>query len=234
MSRKIHIISTAFLTDAQQRQLSEHNIEAEIIPFIRTVPVVNAEDATRIKQMRSQPLTAVFTSVHGVEAIRDILIQKPTDWKLYCISGSTKEEAERYFGETAIVGTAIDATDLVKKIIADNPGRLVFFCGNLRLDIIPNELAAAKMNFEEMVVYHTELTPRKIQRVPDGVLFFSSSAVNSFFSMNELNNRTVCFSIGATTESAIKRKTANDVIVASQPGRKEMIDLVIQYYNEHR
>jgi uroporphyrinogen-III synthase len=177
--------------------------------------------------------TAVFTSAHGVEAVAECLFHLPT-WKIACINGKTKKTAEHYFDEKDIIASAPNAAALIKELDGKIQEPVLFFCGNLRLDTIPNWLKDTGTQFEEIQVYKTEFTPHDIQnKKPAAVLFFSTSAVESFFSINTLPAETVCFAIGKTTAAALSQKLSNRIIVSAQPDKAALVELVINYYHEH-
>jgi uroporphyrinogen-III synthase len=53
-------------------------------------------------------------------------------------------------------------------------------------------MAAMKANFKEIVVYETTLNVKKINAVPDAILFYSPSGVESYTEMNAIANSS-CF-----------------------------------------
>ena len=109
---------------------------------------------------------------------------------------------------------------------------MLFFCGNRRLDILPDRLKNAGIRFEEIEVYKTELTPQEVRhKSADAILFFSTTGVESFFSLNTIPEGAVCFAIGDTTAAALQQKVRNKIVVAEAPGKKELIDLVIKHYH---
>lgn len=59
--------------------------------------------------------------------------------------------------------------------------KIVFFCGNKRLQTIPEKLANNGIAVEEVIVYETIETAANIKKQYDGILFYSPSAVQSFF-----------------------------------------------------
>src|SRR5450759_2557524 len=65
----------------------------------------------------------------------------------------------------------------------------------------------------------------------DGILFFSPSAVNSFFSLNKINEQIQIFAIGKTTADAIHQQINKDLIIAETPGEEDMIEKVISYFS---
>lgn len=232
MKDKIHIISTASLPAECLQRLKQQGFEAEVIPFIRTYPFVSEANRLRIKKLEEQNATVVFTSVHGVTAVAEHIDHK-VNWRIACIAGATLEAVTKHFDESKVIATAPDATQLAKELTGHIGGPVVFFCGNKRLDIIPLQLLAAGIIVEEIVVYHTELTPQPARPNADAIMFFSGSAVESFFLKNTLGKDTVCFAIGNTTADALRKKAGNKIIIAGNPGKKEMTELVIQYYHEH-
>ncbi len=232
MKDKIHIISTASLPVEHLQRLEQHGFEAEVIPFIRTYPSVSEESRQRIEKLEEQKATVVFTSVHGVAAVAEHIDRK-VNWQIACIASATLDAVIKHFDQSNVIATAPYATQLAKELINHTAGPVVFFCGNKRLDTIPQQLQSAGITVEEIVVYHTELIPQQVKEDADGIMFFSGSAVESFFMKNVLGKNTVCFAIGTTTADALRERTGNEIVIAENPGKKEMTELVIQYYHEH-
>lgn len=233
MKRSIDIISTASLPAECLLQLQQHGFTTEVIPFIKTYSSVSAANIQRIRSLEKYMATAIFTSAHGVEAVAECLFHLPA-WKIACINGKTKKTVEHYFDEQDIIATAPNAAALIKELDGKVQEPVLFFCGNLRLDTIPNWLKDTGTPFEEIQVYKTEFTPHDIQnKKPAAVLFFSTSTVESFFTINTLPAETLCFAIGETTAAALKQKISNEVIVSVQPDKTALTELVIKHYHEH-
>lgn len=232
MNNKRYIISTASLPAECLQQLAQQEFEAEAIPFIHTYPSVDEEAAQRIRELQKHKATVVFTSAHGVTPVAALLDQKP-DWEIGCMAGATLDAVKTHFDKARVIATAANAKQLATEMVNYARSPVVFFCGNKRLDVLPQQLMKAGMEVEEIIVYHTRLTPQVVKRVADAVLFFSSSAVESFFELNVLAKTTVCFAIGETTAEALRQRVNNRIIIAGSPAKKQMIEQVIQYYNEH-
>jgi uroporphyrinogen-III synthase len=81
------------------------------------------------------------------------------------------------------------------------------------------------------VVYETLETPVEIPGPLDAVLFFSPSAVNSFFSKNQLEKNTACFAIGATTARTIASYTANKIISSEVPDQSVLVQALRTYFH---
>ena len=86
------------------------------------------------------------------------------------------------------------------------------------------------MAVKEIIVYNTTLTPRKCTSPYEGIIFFSPTAVQSFFSMNSVTHETILFAIGNTTSAAIEQYASNKVITTEFPGKEQLIDLVIRHF----
>ncbi|MCC8142570.1 MAG: uroporphyrinogen-III synthase [Tannerellaceae bacterium] len=68
-----------------------------------------------------------------------------------------------------------------------------FFCGQRRLNEIPERLSGAAISYKEVIVYETELTPQTLEKTYEGILFYSPSGVESFFSANHPGKATLFF-----------------------------------------
>ena len=111
-----------------------------------------------------------------------------------------------------------------------NVKEVTFFCGNLRMNHLPNRLSAGGIQVKEIMVYQTELTPIAITKEYEAILFFSPSAVHSFFSINTTPVHTVLFSIGETTTAAIETYCNNKVITSSWPAEADMLEMATAYF----
>jgi uroporphyrinogen-III synthase len=144
-----------------------------------------------------------------------------------------REAAINFFGETSIKKTARNAVNLAEKIVAGNiEEEIIFFCSDHRLDKLPTILKTNKVHFKELIVYKTIETPVLIEKHYEGILFFSPSAVHSFFSQNTIATDTILFSIGKTTAGTIATYASNEVVASEWPGQEQLISQVISYYNE--
>jgi uroporphyrinogen-III synthase len=66
--------------------------------------------------------------------------------------------------------------------------------------------------------------------MPDGILFFSPSGVESYLQENKIENE-ACFCIGNTTAEALKYITPNRII-ANQPNMESVIMKCIENYRQ--
>ena len=205
-SNNITVLCTRPISDALVQEAAAKGITIDILSFIDTEPVETVEVQQEIEAALLLSATVVFTSMNAVEAVAEFLMDEQPDWKIYCIGNTTKQLVKKYFGENSIAGTADSALALAEVIIEDGLAKEVyFFCGDQRRDELPQLLKHHDIEVNEIVVYQTIAVPHKIIKIYAGILFFSPSAVDSFFGVNKSINRTIFFAIGETTAAAIKK-----------------------------
>ena len=107
------------------------------------------------------------------------------------------------------------------------------FCGNRRLPLLAKKMAAMKANFKEIVVYDTTLNLKKINAVPDAILFYSPSGVESYTNMNTMGSNSSCFCIGETTAKALPEQP-KDLIVLENPSIKTLVAKAIQHLKKNQ
>jgi uroporphyrinogen-III synthase len=229
---KYHLLCTRPLEQLLINKASEKGMGIDIVPFIKTEPIVSPEIIRQIEYCQSQKINVVFTSINAVTAVAVQLTSRP-DWTIYSLGGITKETVYRYFSEKSVVATAKNATALAEKIVLRHPmEEVVFFCGDQRLNELPETLLANHIPVKEIAVYTTIETPQPIEKNYSGILFFSPSAVHSFFSVNTINTNVILFSIGKTTTATIRSYCTNTVETSEWPGKQQMIERVIAYFEK--
>lgn len=228
---KLKILSTKKLNQEAIDKASVNDIEIDELPFIITEPIKDDALKNVLRGFLQQNITAVFTSKNAALAF-DQIVNRELPWKIFCIGQATKKTATKIFGADKIIGVADSAIDLSNVIIQDDEIKKVhFFCGNLRGDELPNNLKGAGREVEEIIVYETIETPQKMSRKQyDGILFFSPSAVKSFFSLNKLNEELQVFAVGKTTADSILQHEKREIIIAEIPGQENLIDNVIAHF----
>jgi uroporphyrinogen-III synthase len=229
--RRFTILSTASLPFERVSDIPG-SIDVRIIPFTEIFPRTEEKIETTIAELSSKKITVVFTSAHAVKMVAGFLKQKPK-WKIYCIRNETRIAVVNWFGSESIARFASNALFLSQKIIADGIKEVVFFCGDQRMDILPDNLQKQGVGIRELVVYDTRLTPERLTEPPDAILFFSPTAVRSFFSMNELSPETIVFAMGTTTAKALDQHTHNPVIISPQADKAFVFDMALQYAASH-
>ena len=230
---KISILSTRSLDDSLIEEAKELNIEVDVLSFIETETIHTPEIQQEIENALMQSSTVVFTSMNAVEAVADELEGQYPDWKIYSIGTATSKLVKKYFGEEVIAGIANSATELAELIVDEGEDdEIIFFCGDQRRDELPDILRNNDIDVNEIVVYETVAVPHKVEKLYHGILFFSPSAVESFFSNNKLPGSTALFAIGDTTANVLKKYSNNKIIVSEEPGKENLFRKMMEYFGE--
>jgi len=230
---KISILSTRLLDEEVIRNATIKDVLVDAIPFIKTEPISSTELQKIIREVLAMSTTIVFTSSNAVEAVAAETKDQEIKWKIFCIGHSTKQSVAKIFGEGSIAGVADNAKTLAHTILKANITSAIFFCGDQRRDELPVHLKKNNIEVTEMVVYKTILTPQKIERKYDGILFFSPSAVKSFFQVNRPNDETVLFAVGNTTADEIKKFSKNKIVISDVPEKKVLLEKAINYFQKN-
>jgi len=225
------VLSTKWLDTAVCEILEHAGIELTEKNFIITEPLSNDLLKEELASLAATQNIVVFTSRNAVYAVTR-QVKNAIEWKVCCISGKTKKKVLKYFPAKQIIVTADDATALAKKIIAKGITKVIFFCGDKRRDELPATLQHAGIDVKEIVVYNTIETAEKMNEVFDAIVFFSPTAVKSFFSLNKPNKTTTFFAIGNTTATEIKKHTNSKIIIAGAPTQEALAATVIEYYKQ--
>ncbi|HTL09605.1 MAG TPA: uroporphyrinogen-III synthase [Chitinophagaceae bacterium] len=231
LQNNITILSTRPLAPAVINNAAANGIRVQQRSFIETEPIQNTALQQEVESVLQQYATVVFTSMNAVEAVAAYLQDEQPDWRIYCMGKTTRELVTKYFGENSIAGTASDAAALAEVIALDADNEeVVFFCGDQRRDELPAILQQQGIEVTEITVYHTIATPQVVDKNYHGVLFYSPSAVESFFSVNKPAANTTFFAIGQTTANAIKKHSSNTIITANRPGKEALVEKAINYF----
>jgi len=226
---KINILCTRPLDQHFINKVEPYGIHITTLPFIEIQLRTDDSFIHQVKQLSRQKIYAVFTSVNAVESVSQ-QIEEEVDWKFFCIGGVTKEAVCKHFQDESLIASAKNASLLAKKIVEKgNISEVTFFCGDQRLDDLPETLRANKINVQEIIAYHNLQTPHDVPEDYNGILFFSPTAVHSFFLMNTIRTNVVLFSIGKTTTATIQSYCSNKVITSEWPGVENLLDKVLEY-----
>ncbi len=212
----------------------EAGVEIETESFIETNSIVDQGIAEEIRKYASENISVAFTSMNAVEAVLDVLELDDIspEWMIYSMGGTTKQLIKNYFVESEIIAAATNSTELAQSIIDNNEAEVVFFCGNQRRDELPGLLKASGIVLNEVIVYETVEVPLEITMHYQGILFFSPSAVHSFFLSNKLPAETVLFAIGSTTAEALKKESNNRIIMSKFPNKEQLAELAVEYFSK--
>ncbi len=222
MTKQINILSTKKLLPNQKQEFLDANFTVIEEDFIET-NIKNFELSKINKNL-------IFTSQNAVQSI----LQHPKCNELksknvFSVGMKTKDLlTENGFKVLAYTGYAADLAEIISLIYSKES--YTFFSGNLRQEVLSNTLKENGITFNEIEVYETNLTQKKITNKLDGILFFSPSAVESYLKLNTIKEE-ICFCIGETTAESLENKKVKNIIIADKPSVENVIYEVIEYYN---
>lgn len=231
MTQLINILSTRPIDRSLIGKAESRGISIEVRSFIETMPVQSTDLTQKIENALSKTATVVFTSMNAVDAVANHLNGHTPQWNIYSIGTTTDQLIKKYFGEGLVTGTAYNAADLAALIVEDpSIDEIIFFCGNHRRNELPDMLRNNNIIVHETEVYKTLAVTHEIKQAFNGILFFSPSAVECFFSNNSINAQTILFAIGNTTAGTIKQFTGNKIIISDTPGKEDLAEQMIEYF----
>lgn len=225
------ILSTGDLPKVLQQKLVTYGLEPLVIPFIRITPVATANLRLVIQAAADFVGPVIFTSQHGVNAVRTLLPHgtSPAGWELYAVGSHTAAQVQKDFGPVHVQTPA--AQTLAEWLVSHKkPGEVLFFCGDQRRPELPDLLTRRHFTLREIVVYETRLTPQRYEKPFDGILFFSPSAVKSFFSVNTLPAGVQVFALGPTTAAELSQYQVTGLSLCPYPDKHLLIDEVINHF----
>jgi uroporphyrinogen-III synthase len=222
---QISILSTKTLSGIQRKAVLDANFDLLEQDFIEvTNTPFSLQNIQENLIFSSQNAVLSLIEQDGWEGLRTKTA--------FCVGIKTKEILEQNgFTVDVYMDYASELAEIITLIYSQNS--YTFFSGNLRKETLPQALKDAGIVFNEIEVYQTTLTPFKIssQEKFDGILFFSPSAVESYFTNNTIQDE-VCFCIGTTTASSLESKKIKNIIIPELPIIEEVIEEVIAYYKE--
>lgn len=218
---KINILSTKILSPIQKTALENANFNVTEADFIKT-----EHQDFDLKDIHNN---LIFTSQNAVQSV--LLHSKCEQLKtknVFCVGLKTKILlSENGFNVDVYTGYAEDLAEIITLIHSSDS--FTFFSGNLRRETLPKALKEANIEFNEIKVYETTLTPQKIKGSFDALLFFSPSGVESYLKDNSIKKES-CFCIGDTTASALLKITKN-IIIPENPTIEDVIEECINEFN---
>ncbi len=239
---KYQILSTRSLDPLLVKEARSHGIDIEKRDYISIQPRLSDELKKKIGKIIRQPgVNVVFTSKNAMKITGKYYLQKEDgpdgnyvapEWNIYCLENVTFATVQQYFRKAQVKGVAPTASLLADVILQDKQiSSVVFFCGSSRRHELPEKLRKAGILVKEIIVYDTVEAPSIARKKYAGIIFFSPSAVSSFFSKNSLPAATVCCTIGNTTAEALKIYTDNKTIISDSADTEAMMDTVISYFD---
>jgi uroporphyrinogen-III synthase len=224
---KRHILFTRTISESLIAEAKANGIIITAIPFIKTVALPQAEIKDAAEEVNADSIV-VFTSANTVDAIAGI--NANLGCKVYCISGATLQAVQQKLSSCKIIAVADNARELAAKMLEDKTVEsATFFCGDHYLPELPQTLQAAGISVNVRVVYKTELAPHFVKDEYDAIVFFSPTAVKSFFSVNTISANRILFAIGNTTAHSLSGFKSK-ILISSLPDANAMVETIIDFY----
>lgn len=217
---KASVLSTRKLTRGQRELLLNAGMGLVEKDFISIVPLEFS--------VVELPRNLIFTSQNTVTIFdQHFKTGKPVDRNIFCVGEKTAallSEKGYSVRESAHYGAEL-AQIIVERYKEEE---FMFFCGKKRNPNLPEALLQNNIRFTEKHIYDTLFTPTKIDRIFEGVLFFSPSGVKSYCKENVLTESTA-FCIGTTTAAEAEKHTSR-IVLATKPTIENVIVQVIRHF----
>ena len=220
----IRLLSTKPLLPEEVETFATSGFQVETLPSIRVRTLDTLAPFPKAD-------FSIFTSRNAVEAVLKVPTAKAqAPHKAFCVGEKTRERLEKAGWEVvASFGYAQQLADhLVEQYACYS---FVFFCGESRMETLPKVLAKKGIPCHECLTYTTELTPKKLVKHYDGLLFFSPSAVRSFLAANSFAEEKI-FCIGSTTQSALPEGVSS--YIAHSPTLEGIIERCREIFNNRQ
>lgn len=168
----------------------------------------------------------IVTSKNSAKAIRDIKLEG----KFFVVGKSTAKELYGQNREITFISNY--AEDLLERMLETDIKKYVFFKGNLSLTILPDTLRKNGVEVIGIESYKTILTPHKIDKRYDAIVFTSPSAVRSFSSMNEIPKETIIFTSGKTTAATVRTLGEYKIYYPEDSTKESILELIKKIIND--
>ena len=233
MNKRIKIIATKELDGKLIELAATYNINLVVKPVIRIINLDNGvEVAEALKNADYDAI--VFTSKNAVKAFSEVQLKykfKVPSKLVYAVGHETAKFL-KMLGFKAIYPARQNARALARLIRQNKDLKSVLFiCGLKHRKELPEILNKHHIKVKPVAVYDTlNLNPKVNLRGVQGVLFFSPSAVKSYFFSNSDHPGITYFSIGNSTTETLQRFTHNRVITAREPSKTELLREAYKYF----
>lgn len=220
----IRLLSTKLLLPQEVEAFAALGFQVESLPLIKV-------QLSETIEAFPQADFAIFTSGNALEALqRHPAAKALAPRRAFCVGSKTRERLESAGWE--VVASFGYAQQLANYLVEQYTGySFVFFCGESRMETLPEQLKTHGIPCHECLTYTTELTPQKLHKPYDGLLFFSPSAVKSFLKENRFaGEKIIC--IGSTTQGAIPQGITS--YAAPYPTLESMRECCLEIFNNRQ
>ena len=219
------LLSTKIISEKFRDLLIKNNYQIDEKSFIKILPFKSKSNIFISENI-------IFTSKNAIKIIlkNSLIKNKLINKNIYCVGKSTAELIIK--NNLNLVRSENNSKNLSKFILANfksSKSSFTYFSGKKRLQELENSLKKNNINIIIHEIYDTLLTPLKINDFYDGVLFYSPSAVKSFFKGKNSLNKTYGFCIGNTTAKELNNYS-NRYSVAKSNSEENMLVSINKYF----
>ena len=219
------LLSTKIISKKFRDLLIKNNYQIDEKSFIKILPYKSISNISISENI-------IFTSKNSVKIIlkNPEIKNKLIDKNIFCVGKSTAELIIN--NNLKLIKSEENSKKLSKYIVANfkiSKESFTYFSGKKRLLELENILKKNKIKIIVHEVYDTILTPKKINDFYDGIIFYSPSAVKSFFKGNNSLKNTYGFCIGNTTAKELKNYS-NSFSVAKSNSEENMLVSINKHF----
>ena len=174
----------------------------------------------------------IFTSQNAVRLANknNTLKNKIIGKKSFCVGEKTRELLEKFGFK--VIEMKENANDLANFLVEKyNKNSFSFFCGRKRRSEIESLFKKNNITIEIHELYDTLFINKKFKSSFDGIIFFSPSAVLSFFENNKWPKDSHGFCIGKSTAETLKKYTTN-YSEAKYPNENQLLQTIINHFSK--
>lgn len=257
MGRSVILLKNATVPfDPYEKKFSENSIDTYFVPLLTHSPINHGEIVKFLTsgEFLNEFGALIITSQRCIESLdivlskiedsnkRQLILQKPA----YTVGPATFDVLSRlgfkdirggiHAGNGSILSDIIINDELYK----DGNKKILFLTGEIRKDIIPRKLLAARFDLKELVAYRTEVMDDVVSRYATlynelvenekdkWIVFFSPQGTE--YITEHLKNQCSDFkiaSIGPTTESYLLENNITPDFVAKKPNADSLFEGII-------
>lgn len=221
------ILFTKELSSAHLMLLENLNVKVENIPFIKTV--AEQDYKTKLDKLFQGEFTSlIITSPYAASLFAGYAEENNFRIDTIYTVGEKTAMHIRMYCQKCVVSTKGNAEDLANMIVDEHTvhDKICFVSGEMRRNVLPIALRNAQIDFSEISVYRTLLSPPEKLPFFNIIVFFSPSAVRSFYLKYKLSNEAV-YTIGPTTQKELLKYNAHlKVNVAEYPSFESLVQML--------
>ena len=171
----------------------------------------------------------VFTSKHALNSLLEKLDPSDViDNKVYGITGTTSSLIND--SVLQLTGHQTNGFELAKMIVSDRIQQIIFLCGDIHRQELPDHLEKNGVTVIKEVIYEKRLLSFPPDFDYQGYLFFSPTQVDAFFQSNQPDPFSPIFCIGETTADHLRSKGMRSVSSAGKSHIRSVVSMALNYY----